>query len=104
MTGQLAVRIVDGHVVREPGVGPVAMVWLPLHGQVSAASAARTSGAPRMAPKPLTELFDRESRWVLRAEEAFKAMHQAKGTASLADALDAVFRGAYEATPLEDES
>ncbi|MFD8765948.1 PIN domain-containing protein [Streptomyces mirabilis] len=63
-----------------------------------------TSGAPRMAPKPLTELFDRESRWVLRAEEAFKAMHQAKGTASLADALDAVFRGAYEATPLEDES
>lgn len=36
MTGQLAVRIVDGQVVSDPGVGPVAMVWLPLQGQVIA--------------------------------------------------------------------
>jgi|SRR3569833_536614 len=30
------VRIVDGRVIRAPGVGPVAMVWLPLDGQVVA--------------------------------------------------------------------
>ena len=29
-------RIVDGRVVTAPGVGPVAMVWLPLDGQVVA--------------------------------------------------------------------
>lgn len=36
MTDQLEVRIVDGRVVKGPGIGPVAMVWLPLHGQVIA--------------------------------------------------------------------
>jgi hypothetical protein len=36
MTGHSAVRIVDGHVVSEPGVGPGAKVWLPLQGQVVA--------------------------------------------------------------------
>ncbi|MFI0908687.1 endonuclease domain-containing protein [Streptomyces sioyaensis] len=41
MTGQLEVRIVDGRVVKEPGIGPVAMVWLPLHGQVIAKIPAR---------------------------------------------------------------
>ncbi|GLX06766.1 endonuclease domain-containing protein [Microbispora sp. NBRC 16548] len=30
------VRIVDGRIVMAPGVGPVAMVWLPQHGQVIA--------------------------------------------------------------------
>lgn len=36
MAEDLPVRLVDGHVITEPGVGPVAMVWLPLHGQVIA--------------------------------------------------------------------
>ncbi|MER7652525.1 MULTISPECIES: endonuclease domain-containing protein [Streptomyces] len=36
MTARAEVRIVGGRVVTEPGLGPVAMVWLPLHGQVVA--------------------------------------------------------------------
>ncbi|MGW4910805.1 endonuclease domain-containing protein [Streptomyces sp. NPDC004270] len=36
MTADLPVRIVDGRVVTDPGIGPVAMVWLPLHGEVIA--------------------------------------------------------------------
>ncbi|MGX8906330.1 endonuclease domain-containing protein [Streptomyces netropsis] len=36
MTDDLPVRIVDRRVVTAPGTGPVAMVWLPLHGQVIA--------------------------------------------------------------------
>lgn len=36
MTDELPVRIVDGRVVRAPGVGPAAMVWLPVDGQVIA--------------------------------------------------------------------
>ncbi len=36
MTAHLEVRVVDGEVVTEPGVAPVAMAWLPLHGQVIA--------------------------------------------------------------------
>jgi hypothetical protein len=41
MTDHLEVRLVDGRVVTEPGVGPVAMVWLPLDGQVIAKIPAR---------------------------------------------------------------
>jgi len=37
----LAVRVVDGRVVKERGIGPVAMVWLPLNGQVIAKIPAR---------------------------------------------------------------
>ncbi|MEU6573565.1 hypothetical protein [Streptomyces sp. NPDC046805] len=36
MTADLPVRIVDGRVVTDPGIGPVAMLWLPLHGEVIA--------------------------------------------------------------------
>jgi hypothetical protein len=41
MSSHLAVRVVDGRVVKEPGIGPVPMVWLPLQGQVTAKIPAR---------------------------------------------------------------
>lgn len=41
MTTDLPVRLVDGRVVKEHGIGPVAMVWLPMHGQVIAKIPAR---------------------------------------------------------------
>ncbi|MER7960016.1 hypothetical protein [Streptomyces sp. NPDC096030] len=41
MTNDLPVRIVDGRVVANAGIGPVAMVWLPLDGQVIAKIPAR---------------------------------------------------------------
>lgn len=66
MGNEPEVRIVDGNVVTAPGVGPVAMVWLPQHGKVIANIPAR-KGNKRWLCGPVSvksPRFDGE-RWHL---------------------------------------